>query len=136
MKHLSEIKVNDDFMDTLRARILADRNAKILASQTNGYSWRRVPAFTYVLSSLMVLVIVGFTWRQMADNAAPAPQIPLATQEKIDDAKKFQQQFDATPAYLQNDRLANTQADSMVDDKNNSVRDFERNLNKVGYQKK
>lgn len=137
MQRLPQMKVNDDFMDSLRSKILADRNSKILASQSNSFSWKRIPAYTYALSSLLVIVVVGFTMMKVSDrNSIPLQQMPLATQEKIDDAKKFQQKFDATPAYLKNDNLANTQVDSMVKDEDNTVKNFDNNLSKVGYQKK
>lgn len=136
MQNLPKVTVSDDFMDSLRSRILADRNAKIIASQNTGFSWKRVPAFTYALSSLAVVIIAVFTMMKV-DGGGPASvqQMPMVTQEKIDDAKNFQQKFDATPAHLKDANLVNAPIDSMVKD-DDAARDFEKNINKVGYQEK
>ena len=137
MQAMPNVKVSDDFMDTLRTKILNDRNSRILASQNQGFSFRKIPAFAYGFSSVMVLVIVGFIFMQKpASSTSPALQIPIAAQEKIDDAKNFQQQFNATPAHLQKSNLANTKIDSGKANSDDNLRNFENNLNKVDYQPK
>ncbi len=137
MHHLPQIPVSDEFMSSLRKRILNDRNSRILASQNKKISLNRIPSFAYAFSSVLVLVIIGFFMMKTSGNVAPpTPKLPVTAQKQIDDARKFQQQFDATPAYLQPDQLANTQVDSGLSDEDEPARNFENNLNKVDYQKK
>lgn len=136
MQNLPKIKVSDDFMKTLRAKILTDRNSKILASQASGFSLKKLPLYTYALSSLMIVVIVGFTMMKMSQwQKKPTMQLPIATQEKIDDTKNFQQKFDATPSHIQNN-LVDSQIDSSGESRDKAVKEIKTNLNKVGYQKK
>jgi hypothetical protein len=137
MHTMPSVTVSNTFMDSLRKKILDDRNSRILASQNQGFSLRRIPAFAYGFSSVLVLVIVGFIMLQLPTNSpVPAQQLPLTAQEKLDDAKQFQQKFDATPAYLKSENLANTPVDSGVGVNNDPARNFENNLNKVDYKKK
>ncbi len=137
MQKMSKLSVNDNFMDSLRSKILEERNTKIIASQNTKYSFKRVPSFAYAFSTIIVIVLVGFTIMKISNNnMISVQQLPLATQEKINDVNNFQQQFNATPSYLKNNNLVNTKLDSGSGNNDNSVMKFENNLNKVGYQKK
>ncbi|MBN2281904.1 MAG: zf-HC2 domain-containing protein [Candidatus Marinimicrobia bacterium] len=135
---LTSVETSNQFMESLRNKILKDRNSRILASQNKGFSFRQIPAFAYGFSSLMILVIAGFIYLQMPVNATnQEQQIPIAAQEKINNAKTtFQQQFDATPAHLPEETLAKAKADSGKSVQGDNVRNFENNMNKVDYQKK
>ncbi len=135
MQKLTREKVSDDFMDSLRKKILDDRNSHILASQNKGGSFRNIPFFAYGFSSVIAVVIIGFIFMKMPDNQPiPAQQLPVAAKEKIDDARKFQQKFDATPAYLKAQNLTGTQIDSAKENK--AVKNLQNNVSRVNYQKK
>jgi len=137
MQAMPNVSAGDDFMENLRTKILNDRNSRILASQNQGFSFRRAPAFAYGFSSVMVLVIAGFIFLQIPTTGnSTATEMPVAAQEKIEDAKTFQQQFDATPEHLKSSNLANTKVDSGKAKSDNNLGNFENNLNKVDYQKK
>lgn len=69
-----------------------------------------------------------------AENAVTT-QMPIAVQDKIEDAKSFQQQFNATPGHL-NTNLANTKVDSGKTKSSDKMVNFQNNLNTVDYQKK
>jgi len=137
MHQMPQITVGDEFMTSLRKRILDHKNARILSSQNKNFSLNRIPAFAYAFSSVLVLVIVGFLMMKTSGSVAPqSQQLPVATQQQIDDARQFQQQFDATPGYLAPEQMANTQVDSGLGNEDDPARNFENNLNKVDYQKK
>ncbi len=72
LKNLPKITVSENFMPDLRNKILADRNAKILASQNLGFSFRRIPSYTYAFSSILAIVVIGFIMMKIPHQQNPA----------------------------------------------------------------
>lgn len=82
LHNLPAVTVSEDFLPNLRQRILADRNARIMAGQER-FSWRRLPAFVYGFAAALVAVIIGFMLYKSPPKTGNYGAPPQIVQDKI-----------------------------------------------------
>ncbi|MCK4716861.1 MAG: zf-HC2 domain-containing protein [Candidatus Marinimicrobia bacterium] len=83
MNSFQEITVSDSFLASLQNKILAERNARIEASISKGFSLNRIPSFAYGFAAVLIAVVIGFYLVEFQPGSQ-SPQIPpKIVQEKI-----------------------------------------------------
>ncbi|MCD6204324.1 MAG: zf-HC2 domain-containing protein [Candidatus Marinimicrobia bacterium] len=83
MNQLPEVTVSDDFLEKLRTKIVADRNARIEASLKKGFFPNRIPSFTYGFAAALLAVLVGFYFFELKPVAKTMQMPPSIVQDRI-----------------------------------------------------
>ena len=83
MNNFQEVTVSDNFLVNLQNKILAERNARIEAGISKGFSLNRIPTFAYGFAAALIAVVIGFYLIEFQPGSQ-SPQIPpQIVQEKI-----------------------------------------------------
>ncbi|MBN2600584.1 MAG: zf-HC2 domain-containing protein [Candidatus Marinimicrobia bacterium] len=136
MLQFAEVTVSDNFLDKLRTKILAERNARIEASLNKGFSLNRIPSFTYGFAAALVAVIIGFYLFEFQTRSIPTQMPPQIVQEKIQQKTGDPKNYYNNPPLMGRGQYANSEnyTDSLDHSSGQSSRpkpDFQDNIKTV-----
>ena len=110
MNNFSEVTVSDNFLETLKNKILTERNARIEASLQKGFSPTRIPSFVYGFAAALLVVLIGFyliEFQPLSQNRQLPPQI---VQEKIQQSTPSGHQHQGNPPLMSQGKLASSES--------------------------